>query len=294
MFKLVLNHLPVIPHAFVGQLPLPGGAVLFSFLTIPRPYVMVAYKIKLSPLILFLSVCCLVIPGKVFSAVIYEIIKGKGVEVCEAYKKNLESFNEKEPMICERKINPEMKEFSKPKWEKVNLAEHKELLRRLLKYKSYLREQFRKTVEDDVQTFDAIFKYHKTGGYKYILQASFDVDNDGYQDDLLYYKGGDCPDLSASFYFGNIYILRKNPPPGVVDWMIDGESETEKLLREKISSRGYGHYETMDIFRYKNEVYVDRFCGIKNIHKNCMNNNELKVYKIQNSIANEECRIIAR
>ena len=32
----------------------------------------------------------------------YEIVKGKGVEVCEAYKRNLESLNEPRPMICER------------------------------------------------------------------------------------------------------------------------------------------------------------------------------------------------
>ena len=248
---------------------------------------MISIKIKLIILLfVFLKPACAV------NAVVYEIVKGKGVDVCEAYKKNLESFGEKEPMICERKINPEMKEFSKPKWKKVNLEEHKEFLRRLLKYNTAIRDQFRRTVEDDVTTFKGELNYHKIRNYRYILQSSFDIDNDGEKNDLIYYKGGSCPDESASYYFGNIYVLSKNPPQGIVDWMINDKNMAEKLLRKKISS-SLGEFETMDIFKYKNKVYVDRFCGIKNLHKNCMNNNELKVYKIQNTTAYEVCRVIA-
>ena len=46
----------------------------------------------------------------------YALIKGKGVEVCEEYGKNLNSFNPNWPMEY-RKINSEFKDFSNPKWE---------------------------------------------------------------------------------------------------------------------------------------------------------------------------------
>jgi hypothetical protein len=44
----------------------------------------------------------------------YELIKGKGVEVCEAYGENLNSFNPSTPMLCERPVNPDFKNFAKP------------------------------------------------------------------------------------------------------------------------------------------------------------------------------------
>lgn len=46
----------------------------------------------------------------------YELVDGKGAEVCEAYEKNLNSFKPKVPMACARAINPEFPDFSQPNW----------------------------------------------------------------------------------------------------------------------------------------------------------------------------------
>lgn len=46
----------------------------------------------------------------------YEIVKGKGVEVCEAYGKNLNSFNPKMPVTCGRRISSEFPDLRKPDW----------------------------------------------------------------------------------------------------------------------------------------------------------------------------------
>ena len=46
----------------------------------------------------------------------YELVEGKGVEVCEAYEKNLNSFKPKVPMVCGRKVNKEIEGFGKPHW----------------------------------------------------------------------------------------------------------------------------------------------------------------------------------
>lgn len=45
----------------------------------------------------------------------YVLVKGEGTEVCEAYKKNLNSFQPRLPMEY-RKLNPQMQDFSEPKW----------------------------------------------------------------------------------------------------------------------------------------------------------------------------------
>lgn len=57
----------------------------------------------------------------------YELIKGKGVEVCEAYEKNLNSFSPSTPMLCERQVNRDFKDFAKPMWEKLTLDQIAEI-----------------------------------------------------------------------------------------------------------------------------------------------------------------------
>lgn len=45
----------------------------------------------------------------------YVLVKGEGIEVCEAYKNNLNSFKPKWPKDY-RKLNPQMHDFSEPRW----------------------------------------------------------------------------------------------------------------------------------------------------------------------------------
>lgn len=46
----------------------------------------------------------------------YELVKGKAVEVCEAYEKSLNSFKPKLPMVCGRPVSSNLG-FGKPNWE---------------------------------------------------------------------------------------------------------------------------------------------------------------------------------
>ena len=56
----------------------------------------------------------------------YKLIEGE-LEVCKAYENNLNSFKDlPHAMVCERKINPKMKDFTKPAWKKVDVWEHRE------------------------------------------------------------------------------------------------------------------------------------------------------------------------
>ncbi|MEW5993496.1 MAG: hypothetical protein AB1744_03775 [Candidatus Zixiibacteriota bacterium] len=48
----------------------------------------------------------------------YELVEGKGVEVCEAYEKNLNGFKPKVPMACMRVGDPERFGIGKPDWKR--------------------------------------------------------------------------------------------------------------------------------------------------------------------------------
>jgi len=68
------------------------------------------------------------IPGTVFAGD-YKMVLGKGIEVCEAYLKNLNSFPKAPPMVCERPLNPELKDFQKPEWKALDVGENFALLK---------------------------------------------------------------------------------------------------------------------------------------------------------------------
>jgi hypothetical protein len=225
-------------------------------------------------LILFL------LPVSVFAGE-YVLVNGKGVEVCEAYKKNLESFNEPRPMACERKINTNFKDFEKPVWEKVDLEKHRELFRRVLKYYSttgniYFGKtiaQFGKSIYDDETELNSRIKDHKESGYSFIKHTRIDIDNDTKPDDVLIYRDNPCPD-GPPFHSSNLYLLLEDP--SVKDAMICSACRAEDQLRKEISQNS-GTDTTVDVFRYKSVTYIDKYCLSK--QPGCMAKDTLIVYK---------------
>ena len=68
---------------------------------------------------IFLILILLLFPVAVFAGE-YVLVKGKGVEVCEEYGKNLNSLQTMSNWpVPFGKINPEFRDFSKPKWENL-------------------------------------------------------------------------------------------------------------------------------------------------------------------------------
>ena len=202
-----------------------------------------------------------------------KLVKGKGVEVCEAYKKNLESFNEPKPMACERKINPMFKDFEKPVWEKVDLEEHRELFRRLLKYSHGSGFQFGKWNLGYDADVDNFIKEHKEGGYPFISRTKFALTPYGKEpDDVLLYRENPCPD-GPPFHASNLYVLIEDP--SVKDAMIY-EHSLEELLRTQISPNA-GTDTSVGLFRYKSVPYIDKYCISK--QPGCTAKDTLIVFK---------------
>ncbi|MGD8941543.1 MAG: hypothetical protein PVJ72_19345 [Gammaproteobacteria bacterium] len=66
--------------------------------------------------IIVLSVVSILSSARVYAEGYYELIEGNGVEVCEVYEKNLNSFKPKVPMTCGRKVNKDIEGLDKPHW----------------------------------------------------------------------------------------------------------------------------------------------------------------------------------
>ena len=84
----------------------------------------------------------------------------RDIEICKAYEENLNSFPETPHiMACERRINPRLKDFSKPKWTPLDVRKHAELVKVMDKMVFYRwrpntfdEELWRKRFEERVAT----------------------------------------------------------------------------------------------------------------------------------------------
>ncbi len=221
----------------------------------------------------------------------YVLEKGKGVEVCEAYKKNLESFKLDYPMACERKINPEFKDFEKPEWEVIEpFGNGRELLRRVMRYHVWRRGQFAEG-KDEESRLDHVVqsrKEHPWVDQSLMSRTHIDINNDGSKEDLLAFHFGFCGDTTVVPYpETNLFEIKKGPKQDEV--MIATETSIEKLLRTKVSPGG-GGLTIADLFRHKNKTYIDKYCLLKNIFTGCDDVDILTVFKIEKNITNEICR----
>lgn len=222
------------------------------------------------------------------NSVIYEIIKGKGVGVCEDYKKNLESFALPRPLSCERNIYPNFSKFSKPEWEKVDLEEHREMFRRILSYNNGVRSQFHPWWSKNDETLDYKISYYKKRQYENILISKIDVNNDGLDENILMFKEGFCPNLADGFFKTSFYVLKQSPD--YVDFVIDDKNSLELILRRHNKLQNV-NFTTMEIFSYNGNTYIDKYCFGKNIALGCEGKNILSVYKIKTDMVEEVCQL---
>ncbi|MDI6728499.1 MAG: hypothetical protein QMD44_06180 [Thermodesulfovibrionales bacterium] len=190
----------------------------------------------------------------------YVLVKGKGVEVCEEYGKNLNSFYLPHlyVMACERKINPEFTEFKWPEWEEIDLWENRELLK---KVEHFLGLQGSYADPDkNIQEWEKILKDRIKKSYMYatiIMISQIDIDNDGKAENVIKYSDGACP---GGNYFGAPLIVL-NDDKSEVDI-----EKTKPLLQNPNRSENQPlsagwRFAMYDVFLHKNKAYFDRWSG---------------------------------
>lgn len=129
----------------------------------------------------------------------YVLVLGKGIEVCEAYLKNLNSFPDDPPMVCERKVNPKFSEFSKPVWQPVDASKHLDLVEQIERWKPY------ETGFEDPKRREEILTSIKArieNGKVQLAVTDLDIEQNGTttKETVLRYEFADCnPDSESHF-----------------------------------------------------------------------------------------------
>jgi hypothetical protein len=197
------------------------------------------------------------------------LVKGKGVEVCEAYKKNLNSFDlhNKYVMACERKINPEFAEFKTPEWGKMDLWENRKILEKIARFlgeRSPIGSEKigneLQYIYGDFQEWEDQLRNMMEGTYApTVEELQIDIDNDGKMENVIKYiiGNGNCP--GGNFFSASLIVLNNDKSE------VDIE-KTKPLFRNPYRSENQplsaGKEFTMyDVFLYRNKAYFDRWDG---------------------------------
>lgn len=202
--------------------------------------------------VLFHTVCMLA--NSTSAATQYTLLKGKGVEVCEAYAKNLESFHDLAPMLCERKINPILKDFRKPVWQELDIWANRELLKQI---DHFLNGAQAYSVSHP-QAWEEFIKEAIERRHLVITLAHIDIDNDGKAENVIKYYDGSCPITRT--YATPVLVLNKSKNGLDI-------KKTMHIMQNpsmKISGVVYNPTQTWggtmyDIFLYKSRTYFDSF-----------------------------------
>jgi len=119
----------------------------------------------------------------------YVLEKGQGLDVCEAYKRNFESFDNLMPMACERKYDPTIKGFSSPPWQRLDLQKHFELYKKADIYRQRISGRLSKADADEYISHAA----ERARGLKAELYlARLDLDGDGKLTNVLAIREMTC------------------------------------------------------------------------------------------------------
>jgi len=171
----------------------------------------------------------------------------ENLQVCKAYENNLNSFPEMHSvMVCERPINPKLKDFKKPDWQTLDVLENKDFIKKIEKQLSYYRanpNNFNEKQWDE--TFNARVEEK---GIK-LRYAKLEIDSDKYKHVkseylplyiLEYEFRGKC-DPSDDRWLKN---------SGGIEYFI-----TNKEMKEIMPLIGIGSLR--GVFIYKGEIYFD-------------------------------------
>ncbi len=217
----------------------------------------------------------------------YELEKGKGVEVCEAYEKNLNSFKPRAPFRCDRPISPEFKDFTKPVFKgpeslPVDRVVPGAVIR---KVERFLWERdvnpvyyfpvtewpkWKGTKEQYDQAWRK-YNYNRESNYMNRWKiAEVDIDNDGTPETV--YRDGQCPSGAL------LLVVNKDmtdidraktelvmPHPSRKAQGLGEFRPLEKDAPDYHPDKKFGrtwvedslHGAGYDVFRYKNKTYFD-------------------------------------
>ena len=184
----------------------------------------------------------------------YVLIIGKGVEVCEAYLSNLNSFPKHPPMVCERPLNPKFSGLSKPQWQPVDVWTNRHLLRETIRQhpsnQAYSDEEFEK--RDPYDKWEANLQERMKERVMTFGTAVLDVDRDGETETVLRFDTGfPCDPTNESTF--------ANPGRGIELYVLSPDRRQIDRTKTALTFPIAGGRP--DLFLFRGQVYATSWTG---------------------------------
>lgn len=183
----------------------------------------------------------------------YLLAIGKGIEVCEAYLNNLNSFPKHPPMVCDRPLNPKLTDFSKPQWQPLEVWPNRHLLRQARRnepfYFQLSDEEFEK--QDPYDKWEATMQARLAERAMTFETADLDVDQDGTTETVLRFDIAFPCDPTNESQFAT--------PAGILFYILtpDGQGIDGQKTRLMLPAQA----GRPDLFLYKGRVFVSHWAG---------------------------------
>lgn len=222
----------------------------------------------------------------------FKLIMGKGVEVCEIYKKNLEALGNPN-LACERKVSPEYQGIIKlPVWRKLDLFENRNLWAQVEKMANGgldtpERMASRDTPMDDQSEIDKLAKRYQEYAKQYHKEvyklnvADMDVNNDGMSEPVLREHSGLCGE-HVHYHSTALFVL--NEKNDTVDVQksrpLFQDSGSNRWSKDVQRNGTFENGSMYDVFFYKDKTYFDRWTWTG-----------IWIYKISNDETQAICRL---
>ena len=182
----------------------------------------------------------------------YALAVGKGIEVCEAYLTNLNSFPKHPPMVCERPLNPQFTDFSKPQWQPMEFWPNRHLLREAIRQHSsnqaFSDEEFEK--RDPYDKWEAIMADRMMERVMSFGTVVLDVERDGEPETVLRFDTGFSCDPTDAFNFAHA--------GGVQLYVLTPDRQHVDAYKSKNFGLQWGRPE---LVLYQGRAYISRWTG---------------------------------
>lgn len=175
----------------------------------------------------------------------YKIVGGWAWEVCQAYLKNLNSFPDEPPMVCERKVNPRFADFQKLTWQALDARQNFELVREIDRLMHHVaKEDYGRFSEK----YMPLLKQSVESSGIRLSVTELDVTQDGTPEKVVQYENGECDPLNESHFanpFGRTYLVLTPDSTGI----------------DEQKSKWFAVGGRLGIFVFKSQVFIDHWNG---------------------------------
>ncbi len=215
----------------------------------------------------------------------YEIVHGKGQELCEVCQQNLQRMTEHP--ACERDYSPELG-LGSPEWKPLDVLQHLAAMKQVMKYLRTGNE----LAKDEYVMGEEQYEQHLKGSIsdkqQQVSLTLTDLDNDGRLDNVLRWAGGPCNrrgEGGSGAYSSSVVVLKKDHS-GIdrvkTDLVVQNPHRAIRLP-------GDTNYQIYGVFTYKGKTYFDRWndAGIDGESQRFT----LTVYQSQDGKTRKRCQL---